>query len=146
MQIYLFLRLLPWAAPDMVGLFSEGDKSEAYEIFQKALRVKRIRHYSLLSPDQTEHLFMSLEKYCADISYFRVQYGLSFQLVKRFSETNNQFLYAQNIRPNSYQVAHALAKNRMEIGLDDLRYGRSSADDNFQLERFSEIATKEQIR
>jgi len=96
-----------------IGLFSEGDKSEAYEIFQKALRVKRIRHYSLLSPDQIERLFISLEKYCTDISYFRVQYGRSFQLVGRFSEANNQFLYAQNIRPNSYQVAHALAKNRM---------------------------------
>lgn len=115
-----------------MGLFTEGDESEAYEMFQKALRVRRIRHYSLLSFDQMEKLFASLEKHCSSISYFWVQYGLAFQLVGRFSDANNHFLYAKNLRPNSYQVAHALAKNRMEIGLDDWKNRRPFADENFQ--------------
>lgn len=115
-----------------MGLFSEGDASEAYELFQKALRVKRIRNHSLLSFDQMEDLFMALEKHCASVSYFWVQYGLAFQLIGRFEDANNHFLYAKTIRPNSYQVAHALAKNRLEIGLDDLKNGRPSADENFE--------------
>ncbi len=116
-----------------IGLFQENDESEAYELFQKVLRIKRIRNYSLLTSSQLEELFISLEKHCAHISYFWVQYGLAVQLNKRFEDANNHFLYAQNIRPNSYQVAHALAKNRMEIGLDSLRKGKASADENFQL-------------
>lgn len=116
----------------MIGLFSEGDKSEAYEIFQKALRVKRIHHFSLLTFAQIASLFSSLEKHCSGISYFWVQYGMAYQLIGRYSDANNHFLYAKNIRPNSYQVAHALAKNRMEIGLNDLKYGGASAEENFQ--------------
>lgn len=116
-----------------IGLFREGDESEAYELFQKSLRIKRIRNHSLLTFDQIDSLFTSLENYCSWISYFWVQYGLAVQLNKRFEDANNHFLYAKNIRPNSYQVAHALAKNRMEIGLDDLKKGKSSADENFQL-------------
>lgn len=116
-----------------IGLFQENDESEAYELFQKALRIKHIRDHSLLSFRQIEDLFISLEKHCASISYFWVQYGLAVQLNKRFEDANNHFLYARNIRPNSYQVAHALAKNRMEIGLDNLKKEKPSADENFQL-------------
>lgn len=115
-----------------MGLFTEGDDSQAYELFQKALRVKRLRNYSLLSHDQMKELFTSLEKHCSSISYFWVQYGLVFQLIGSFEDANNHFLYAKSIRPNSYQVEHALAKNRMEIGLDDLKKGKPSADENFQ--------------
>lgn len=115
-----------------IGLFSEGDGSEAYEMFQKALRVKRIYRHSLLSSTQTASLFASLEKHCSRISYFWIQYGVAFQLVGKFSDANNHFLYAKNIRPGSYQVAHALAKNRMEIGLDDWKNRRPYADENFQ--------------
>lgn len=116
----------------MMGLFVEGDESVAYEMFRKALRVKRIQNHSLLSFSQIASLFSSLEKHCSSISYFWVQYGMAFQLIGKFSDANNHFLYAKNIRPNSYQVAHALAKNRMEIGLDALKHGRAFADENFQ--------------
>ena len=114
-----------------LGLFTENDQSESYELFQKALRIKRIRNYSLLSNDQIEDLFTSLEKHCSTISYFWVQFGLAFQYLKRFEDANNCFLYAKSIRSESYQVAHALAKNRMEIGLDDLRKGNLDADEVF---------------
>lgn len=116
-----------------LGLFNEGDKSEAYEFFQKALRVKRLRNNSLLSFDQIKELFISLEKYCASVSYFWVQYGLISQLNEDYDEANNHFLYAKRIRENSYQVAHALAKNRMEIGLFELKEGKSTADEQFLL-------------
>lgn len=118
-----------------LGLFKEGDKSEAYELFQKALRVKRLRRNSLISFDRIKGLFAALEKHCDSISYFWVQYGLISQLNKDYEEANNHFLYAKRIRKNSYQVAHALAKNRMEIGLYERKEGKVTADEQFQLGR-----------
>lgn len=116
-----------------LGQFDEGDESEAYELFQKALRVKRLRSNALLSFEQIKDLFISLEKHCSYISYFWVQYGLIAQLSKDFDEANNHFLYAKSIRENSYQVAHALAKNHMEIGLFEVKSGKATADEQFQL-------------
>ena len=81
-----------------VGMFEEGDGSIAYEIFQKALRVKRIRNNALLTFDQLIDLFVSLEKHCSNISYFWVQYGLAAQLTKDFEAANNHFLYAKRIQ------------------------------------------------
>ena len=115
-----------------LGTFEEGDGSLAYEIFQKALRVKRIRNNTLLTYDQLIDLFVSLEKHCSNISYFWVQYGLAAQLTKDFEAANNHFLYAKRIQKNSYQVAHALAKNKMEMGLYDLTKGRANSDEHFQ--------------
>ena len=114
-----------------VDLFDEDDGSIYYELFQKALRVKRIRNYSLLPHEHILHLFQSLEKSCNHISYFWVQYGLAAQLNGDFVNARNHFLYAQNIRPNSYQVRHALAKNKMELAYQDLLHGINGADELF---------------
>lgn len=115
----------------ILGLFSEGDNSEYYEIFQKILRVKRIRNSSILSCKALSELFVSLEKSCNNISYFWIQYGIASQLVYNFDEANNHFLYAKSIRPNSYQVAHALAKNDMELGVFQLSKGIASSETIF---------------
>lgn len=114
-----------------LGLFDEGDDSEYYEIFQKALRIKRIRNHSILTHEGLNNLFTSLEESCRNISYYWIQYGIAAQLVKKFDEANNHFLYAKQIRPNSYQVAHALAKNSMETGLFQLENGISSSETVF---------------
>ena len=93
---------------------SEYDYSETSVIFKKAIRVKRIRNGKLLSPIMIQDLLQSIEPICNHISYFWVQYGISAQELGKFEDANNHLSYAKNMRPNSYQVRHALAKNNME--------------------------------
>jgi hypothetical protein len=97
--------------------YYEYSKDESVALFQKALRVKRIRNCKLLPPQKILSLLASLEKHCDHLSYFWIQYGIAAQVNKQYGDANNHLLYAQNLQPRSYQVCHALAKNDMEWGL-----------------------------
>ena len=102
---------------------SEFENSEKHNIFEKAIRVRRIRNNDLLLDKEIISLLSKLEGNCKHISYFWVQYGIAAQLSFRFEEANNHLLYAKNMRPYSYQVKHALAKNSMEWGLWFIKEG-----------------------
>ena len=115
----------------IVDLFEEDDGSIYYEIFQKILRVKRIRDNSMLPKKMLLSLFEELESRCKHISYFCVEYGLATQQVGDYATARNHFLYARGIRPNSYQVRHALAKNKMESSFELLKAKNADADIKF---------------
>lgn len=119
-------------AINSLGLFKEGLDNEYSEIFQKALRIKKIRNKSLLTQEQMYDLLSSLEEKCKGISYYWVQYGITCQLDSRFEDANNHFLYAQRLQPKSYQVKHALAKNWMERGLHGQLNRLTSAEQHFE--------------
>ncbi len=95
----------------------ENQKDEIATIFEKALRVKRIRNDGLLLREDILELFKPLEDDCGHISYFWVQYGIAAQINGKYEDANNHLMYAKNMRPVSNQVGHALAKNSMEWGL-----------------------------
>lgn len=99
-----------------LGLFSEFEKNEYSDIYEKALRIKRIHTSGLLNKRQTFQLLSSLESTsAANYSYFWIQYGIATQRADRYDDANNHFLKAQTIR-NSYSVQHALALNKLEKG------------------------------
>ena len=99
-----------------LGLFSETDKNEYSDIYEKALRIKRIHESRLLDKEQAFQLLACLESTgAANYSYFWIQYGIATQRADRYDDANNHFLRAQTIR-NSYSVQHALALNKLEKG------------------------------
>lgn len=99
-----------------LGLFSEDDKNEYSDIYEKALRIKRIHESRLLDKKQAFQLLAHLESTgAAKYSYFWIQYGIATQRANRYDDANNHFLRAQTIR-NSYSVQHALALNKLEKG------------------------------
>lgn len=99
-----------------LGLFSEDDKNEYSDIYEKALRIKRIHESRLLDKKQAFQLLAHLESTgAANYSYFWIQYGIATQRANRYDDANNHFLRAQTIR-NSYSVQHALALNKLEKG------------------------------
>lgn len=126
------LEVLRQVAIHSVGLFREGLDNEYNEIFQKVLRIKKIRNHSLLSKEEIYELLSSLEDKCQKLSYFWVQYGIISQIDEKFEDANNHFLYAKQLQPNSYQVKHALAKNWMERGLYCLEHQLSSSEQHFE--------------
>ncbi|BAK99576.1 hypothetical protein OBV_23780 [Oscillibacter valericigenes Sjm18-20] len=91
--------------------------SETTPIFQKVLRVKRMRNSNLLPKENILKLLNGLEGSCSHTSYFWVQYGIAAQINKKYEDANNHLSYAHSMRPYSYNVNHALAKNQMEWGL-----------------------------
>lgn len=100
-------------------------------IFERVLRVKRIDNAKFLSKDQIYQLFIDLEDTCCHISYFWVQYGIAAQINGQFEDANNHLLYAQSMRPNSYHVAHALAKNQLQWGLKLIKKGIGDGESRF---------------
>jgi hypothetical protein len=119
-------------ALNSIDLFSEGKKNEYAELFQRAIRVKRIYKNNLLKKEQIYNLLKSLEGKCNDISYFWIQYGIVSQLLENFEEAHNHFLYAKNIQPESFHIKHAIAKNWMERGLYELKHEIPSANASFE--------------
>lgn len=97
--------------------------TETTQIFEKVLRVKHIRNTNLLPKEKILKFLKRLEITCSHTSYFWVQYGIAAQINKEYEDANNHLLYAHSIRPNSYTVNHALAKNTMEWGLYLLNEG-----------------------
>ena len=103
--------------------YTEYENTEWEMIFLKAIRVKRIKKHGILSNECLFELLSSLESSCNHVSYFWVQYGIAAQALGNYEDANNHLSYAKNMRPNSYQVRHALAKNNMEWGLSLIRDG-----------------------
>ena len=59
-------------------------------------------------------LFAKLERCYSKTSYFWMQRGLLKQLCKEYDEADTFLNQALAIRTNSYQIRHALAKNKLE--------------------------------
>ena len=102
---------------------NERNHTELTPVFEKVIRVKRIRSSNLLSKDKILSLLKRLEADCNHISYYWVQYGIAAQINCEYEDASNHLLYAQSIRPQSYHVNHAFAKNEMEWGLFLLKDG-----------------------
>lgn len=95
-------------------------------IFEKLLKTKAL--VSILNMDKQDirHLFVALERKYEKISYYWMQRGIFLQSLKDFENAELFLNQALNIRPNSYQIRHALAKNNLERSLYELNEGRET--------------------
>lgn len=100
-------------------------------VFERSIRVKRIRNARLLPKSEILELLKSIEDNCDHISYFWIQFGIAAQINNEFEDAGNHLRYAQSIRPNSYHVNHALAKNDLEWGLHLIKTGIGDGKSKF---------------
>lgn len=104
-----------------VGRFNEGTYNEYSTFLYKILNFKSLNIFFSLK--ELKDLYSSIENDCKQYSYYWVQRGICAQKQKRpdYEEADRFLREARVLRPNSYQVTHAIAKNLIERGLDNLK-------------------------
>ncbi len=117
------------------GRFKEGEYNELSSILYKLLNLKTL--CNVITYDKIKALYGWIEADCKQYSYYWVQRGLCAQKKNPpdFEEADRFLREASSIRPNSYQVAHAVAKNLIERGLDNLQNNKTDSalfDDGIQ--------------
>lgn len=114
----------------ILGLFSEYERNEYYEIFQKVLRVKKLKNLGV--PIKVIYnMLQGLESNCKEYSYFWIQYGIAAQIMEDYDNATNHLNYAKHLQPESFSVKHALAKNKLEIGLYKFKHSQVGAESDF---------------
>lgn len=101
----------------IAGRFNEGDYNELSSILYKLLNLRSLEN--ILSNAKIKQLYQDVEEQCKEYSYYWVQRGICAQKQKTpdFEEADRFLREAKRIRPESYQVSHAVAKNLIERGL-----------------------------
>ena len=102
------------------GRFNEGEYNEYSSILYKFMNIKSLS--KVLSYSKIKELYSLLEINCKQYSYYWVQRGLCAQRQKKpdYEEADRYLREARAINPYSYQVAHAIAKNLINRGLENL--------------------------
>lgn len=116
-----------------VGQFTETNINEYSELFQKVLLVNNIVEKKILTLDEIRTLFNTIESKCKCYSYYWVQRGLVEQKLCEFEQAETYFMKAMSIRPQSYQVRHAISKNYMERGLFEVKHNTQQASYYFEI-------------
>ena len=101
----------------IANMFREEDKNRWKIVFEKLLKTQSLRQNLHIKPKKIIELFAKLEKLYSNVSYFWLQRGLAKQLIGQFDDAENFLNQALSIRPNSYQIRHAIAKNKLDKSL-----------------------------
>ena len=104
-----------------VGQFAEGTYNQYTDLFQSALLFKRLLTSNFLSVESLDSFYINIERFCKDYSFYWVQRGLLKQQLHSFEFAESYLRKALSINPKSYQVKHALAKNDMNRGLEEIK-------------------------
>ncbi len=106
--------------------FYENSNNVWESVFEKLLKTKALSSILKMNQEDIRILFVSLEKKYAKISYYWMQRGIFLQSLTEFENAELFLKQALSIRPGSYQIRHALAKNNLERSLYELENGKES--------------------
>lgn len=98
----------------IANMFREEENNRWKNVFEQLLKSKSLFHDLKLDQKDMAALFAKLERYYSNVSYFWLQRGLFKQSIGEYDESDNFLNQALAIRPNSYQIRHAIAKNKLE--------------------------------
>ena len=98
----------------IANMFREEENNRWKNIFEQLLKSHSLSHDLKLNRKDIAALFAKLEKYYYHVSYFWLQRGLFKQSNGEYDDCKNFLNQALSIRPNSYQIRHAIAKNELE--------------------------------
>lgn len=98
----------------IANMFREEENNRWKNIFEKLLNARTLHKNLKISPQKLISLFARIEKYYGNVSYFWLQRGLAKQIIHEYNDASNFLNQALSIRPNSYQIRHAIAKNKLE--------------------------------
>lgn len=110
--------MIPNVISDILAIISrnvEERKSDVwYYIFSSLLKEDMLKERLKLSYKQIESIFLSVKSDYKDKSYYWLQMGILFQKKKDFASAHMYLQQSYSIRPNSYQIQHALARNYLK--------------------------------
>lgn len=95
------------------------NQSDAWNlIFQGLLAQKRLVIELKLSKEEIRDIFLEVKEEYKDISYYWLQLGLLYQRNKEYSMAFNYLKMSSSIRPEAYQIQHAIARNHLKYAND----------------------------
>lgn len=89
-----------------------------YFIFQGLMKEDMLEKNMKLSLEQIEKIFLSVKEQYKEISYYWLQLGLLFQKKKDYGSAYIYLEQSSSIRPDSYKIQHALARNYLRDAND----------------------------
>lgn len=98
-------------------LIDENTDDKWSNYFQKIAKVKVLINIVKIDHQDIDDFFMALEDKFKGISFYWMQRGILAQEQQDFESAEVFLKQAQAIRPSSYHIKHALAKNKMERAL-----------------------------
>uniref|UniRef100_UPI0018AC1BE0 SIR2 family protein n=1 Tax=Clostridium cuniculi TaxID=2548455 RepID=UPI0018AC1BE0 len=120
------------------SLVSENKLNYYKIIFEHLTKEEKLRIDLGISAEQIKEFYYRIKEYYEDISYYWLQLGLIEQHLGDFTRALNHLEQAEGIKPNTYQIEHAIARNY-------LRHANSLENLSVALELF-EIGEKKLIK
>lgn len=99
-------------------MFREEINNRWKNVFEQLLRTRSLLSNLHIEKHSVIKIFARIEKYYDKVSYFWLQRGLAKQEFKNYDEANIFLEQALSIRPNSYKIRHAIAKNKINKAID----------------------------
>lgn len=91
----------------------EKNNDTWYIVFQCLLKEEVLEKNFGLDNEQRKVIYLSLKNNYSQISYYWLQMGLLYQKLGDYTSAYNFLEKSSSIRPNSYKIQHALARNFM---------------------------------
>lgn len=85
-----------------------------YYIFQCLLKEDLLKDRLKLDFEKINNLFLSVKNYYRETSYYWLQLGILYQNNKDYSSAFTYLQQSYSIRPYSYQIQHAIARNYLK--------------------------------
>jgi len=104
-------------------------------IFESLLKEDILENSFKLPVDEILNLYYGLRNNFSNISYYWLQLGIAEQKKNEYAKALNHLQMAHQIRPSSYQIQHAIARNY-------LKKANSEKNKAVALEQFREGETK----
>ncbi|WP_167954856.1 SIR2 family protein [Anaerosporobacter faecicola] len=102
-----------------------------YIIFQCLLKEDILTNKFMLDKKSIKRVFLSIKEYYKNISYYWLQLGMFEQELGDYAGAYNHFEISASIRPKSYKIEHAIARNFM-------RYANNTNDKLQAMQLFEE--------
>ncbi len=96
---------------DISGYVSEKDDNYWRIIFESLLKEDRLEKSFKIGVSDILGLYYRVKEGYKNISYYWLQVGIAEQRKGEFAKAHNHLNMAKNIRPRSYQIQHAIARN-----------------------------------
>ena len=106
----MVLEVLKYIAP----YFSENDNNYWRMIFESFLKEDILENKLHFKLEDILSLFYQLKEEYGEISYYWLQMGIVEQRRKDYAKALNHLQMAKGIRPKSYQIQHAIARNYLK--------------------------------
>lgn len=135
------------AAKYYANIIKDREESIESDIFQKLIKVKKIKYNKILSDLEILEVLKEAEFSLAHLSYYWIQKGIAFRNLKQFEEANNAFEKAGEVRKNeSYNIMHAKAKNYLEWGVDSAKTDLGKSQFNKGLQQLKDLMRSSPIQ